>query len=167
MPPGRKAERGEDAVRYDGQDERVTVAEAAVLLGTSKEAVRKRIARSTLRSEKDPDGTVRVYVPASPTASDPGNPQAGAEGSALIEELRDRMRFLEEQLRREQDAHSEARRLVAALIQRVPELEAPSEPPETSPPNAGAGLSREEPRPATRGPQEGADRPWWRRIFGG
>jgi hypothetical protein len=152
--------------RYDGQDERVTVAEAAVLLGTSKEAVRKRIARSTLRSEKDPDGTVRVYVPASPTASDPGNPQAGAEGSALIEELRDRMRFLEEQLRREQDAHSEARRLVAALIQRVPELEAPSELPDR-PPSAGASLSREEPRPGGEEAQEDAERPWWRRMFGG
>jgi excisionase family DNA binding protein len=153
--------------RYDGQDERVTVAEAAVLLGTSKEAVRKRIARGTLRSEKDPDGSVRVYVPVSPTASDPGNPQAGVECSALIEELRDRMRFLEEQLRREQDAHSEARRLVAALIQRVPEVEAPSEPSDR-PPSAGAGLSREEPRPSGGETQEPSERvSWWRKVFGG
>jgi excisionase family DNA binding protein len=154
-------------VRYDGQDERLTVAEAAVLLGTSKEAVRKRIARGTLRSDKDSDGTVRVYIPASPTASPPDSPQARVEGSALVGELRDRIRFLEEQLRREQDAHSEARRLVAALIQRVPELEAPQEPPGAPETTSGPPDREDVPPPATGGAPEGAHRPWWRRWLGG
>ena len=49
---------GEDAV----QDDRITVAKAAERLGITKEAVRKRISRGTLRSDRDPDGTVQVYV---------------------------------------------------------------------------------------------------------
>jgi hypothetical protein len=113
-------------VRDDGRDEHLTVAEAAGLLGTSKEAVRKQIARGTSRSEKHPDGTVRVYVRASPTSS--GQPSGGGRPFCAGQGDARRVRFLEEQLRREQDAHSEARRLVAALIQRVLELEAPSEP---------------------------------------
>jgi hypothetical protein len=47
----------------------MTVAAAAEALGVSKEVVRKRITRGTLRSEKDPDGTVHVYVPPSGTPS--------------------------------------------------------------------------------------------------
>jgi excisionase family DNA binding protein len=67
------------------------VAEAAERLGITKEAVRKRIARGTLRADKDPDGTVRVYVPAAPTPSD----VVGTSPSeVLVEELRDRLGFV-------------------------------------------------------------------------
>jgi hypothetical protein len=97
----------------------------------------------------------------------------------LVEELREEVHYLREQLNSElerRSAESERyQRIVAGLTQananlteRLRQLEAPSEPPETSPPNAGAGLSREEPRPATTvGPQEAAEpRSWWRRLFG-
>jgi excisionase family DNA binding protein len=59
----------QDAVRDAGKDERLTVAEAAERLGITKEAVRKRIHRGTIRSDKDQDGTVRVYISPSDTAS--------------------------------------------------------------------------------------------------
>ena len=60
----------QDALQDAGKDERLTVAEAAERLGITKEAVRKRIHRGTLRSDKDQDGTVRVYISPSDTASD-------------------------------------------------------------------------------------------------
>jgi excisionase family DNA binding protein len=60
----------QDALRDAGKDERLTVAEAAERLGITKEAVRKRIHRGTIRSDKDQDGTVRVYISPSDTASD-------------------------------------------------------------------------------------------------
>ena len=41
---------------------RVTVQEAAKLLGISPEAVRARIQRGTLPKDKDPDGTVYVRL---------------------------------------------------------------------------------------------------------
>jgi hypothetical protein len=38
------------------------MAEAAVLLGTSKDAIRMRVRRGSLRSEKGEDGRVYVFV---------------------------------------------------------------------------------------------------------
>jgi hypothetical protein len=52
---------------------------AAERLGITKEAVRKRIARGTLRADKDADGTVLVYVPPSDTTSGtPGGRRASS-----------------------------------------------------------------------------------------
>jgi hypothetical protein len=140
---------------------RLKLAEAAQVLGTSKDAVRMRVKRGTLRSEKGEDGRVYVWVNVNPDA-DPNtvHPEPHVEAwRELIEELRDRVRSLE-------DANRENRRIIAALTSRIPELEAPSEPSDR-PPNAGAGLAREEPQAATEGAQEGSERPWWRRVFGG
>ena len=43
-------------------DRRVTVAEAALLLGLSEDAVRSRLKRGTLRRETGADGTVLVVL---------------------------------------------------------------------------------------------------------
>ncbi len=100
----------------------MTVAAAAERLGISKEAVRKRISRKTLRFDKDPDGTVWVYVPASPTPS--STPSAGAfDRDELVELLRAQL----EDLRADRDAWREqARRsdyLASAAMDRTRELE--------------------------------------------
>ena len=139
------------------------MAEAAELLEITKEAVRKRISRGSLRSDKDPDGTVRVYVPSSGTAS------YTSDRSELVEELRDQVRYLRGQLDQERDANRENRRIIAGLTQRIPELEAASS---SEPPEASQTVEEEpdtaEPRPATPGPQTGVQhRPLWRRGFGG
>jgi hypothetical protein len=86
----------------------------------------------------------------------------------LVDELRDRVRFLEGQLEQANERDRENRRIVAALTSRIPAIEAseaPEEPeaPETAEEQQGRG----EPRPDAPGPQEGAQRPWWRRVFGG
>jgi excisionase family DNA binding protein len=230
----RSSRRREDDVQDSGRDDRITVAEAAKRLGITKEAVRKRVSRGTLRSDKDQDGTVRVYVPAS------GSAAATFDRDELIAELRARI----EDLRTDRDAwRDQARRsdyMASAALDRTRELEnrlreleapAPSEAresdvspgptgelkevreelaaeqdrremaestlhegmaeeqrrreeaererdelrqelhalrePRESPQTAEEELQRAEPRPVTVESQEGAQRPWWRRMFGG
>ncbi len=83
-----------------------------------------------------------------------------ADQSELIAVLR-------EQLAAEREANRENRRIIAGLIERIPELEAPREPPDATETAAGEP-DRVEPRPATGGAQEGTERSsWLRRWFGG
>ncbi len=150
-------------------DKRVTLREASVLLGVSEGAIRKRVARGTIRSDVGEDGRRYVYLD---EGADKGEyasytHESGAVRSAdaLVEELRDRVRFLEEQLAQANERDRENRRLLAGLIERVPELEAPREPSEAPEP------VQEEPEGRapvqSPGPQEAVQRPWWRRVFGG
>jgi hypothetical protein len=80
--------------------------------------------------------------------------------------MRGRIEDLREQLEAERQAHAEARRIIAGLVERIPAIEAPSEAPE-SPETVEEEPERAEPRPAAGGAQEGERRPWWRRVFGG
>jgi len=130
---------------------RVTVQEAARLLGISEGAVRARIHRGTLETERD-SGTVYVRLNADDT------PNERTEQSELVQTLREYNAALERQLNAEREASAELRRIVAGLVQRIPELEAPSEPRE----------SPESPTETVEGTQEGTQqRPWWRRIIAG
>jgi excisionase family DNA binding protein len=134
---------------------RVTVQEAARLLGISEGAVRARIHRGTLETERD-SGTVYVRLNTDDTTNE------RTEQSELVQTLREYNAALERQLNAEREASAELRRIVAGLVQRIPELEAPSEPPQ-SPETA----TEEEAEHPARGGQEAAERPWWRRWFGG
>jgi hypothetical protein len=158
--------------------------EAAELLGTSTEAVRKRAARGSLRSDRR-DGRVLVWVDDSRTE---GGREAQVDREALLEAKDDTIRVLEEQLRlraeeiqRRDVIISQLTQANAALAQRVPELTPPRESPGGSE-SAAAGQERAEPRSSTGGPQEPSEplrattevpirgpvtRPWWRRVFGG
>jgi hypothetical protein len=141
----------------------VDVGEAARELGISTDAVRKRIARGSLESDR-PDGNVLVWL-------DDGGTEAGREAQvdreALVEVLSEQVAYLKVQLGVRTEELKEHRRIIAALTQRIPELEAPQESP-GGPPSAGAGSSREETPPAGEGAQEGTEpRSWWRRMFGG
>src|SRR5215210_6468431 len=118
--------------------QRVTVAQAAEILGVTVEAVRGRIKRGTLEHERH-SGTVYVLLPADqmPTGRQPGDDQAAdrprSDGNALISEMRDRITSLEHQLEQERQANSEHRRLLAAALERIPpQLETPREAPEAS-----------------------------------
>jgi transposase-like protein len=147
----------------DSRQRRVSMREAADILGVSKEAIRKRVIRGTLRSEMGEDGRRYVYIAAG--GDDPATPEPSP---AFISELREHNATLREQLQAERQAHAEARRLLAAALERIPpQLEAPQkapEAPETAPDSAEEG----EPRPGTAEPQEPVERrSWWRRVFGG
>jgi len=142
---------------------RLTVQEAAEVLGTSVDAVRMRVRRGSLQSEKDPDGRVYVWV-----AEDSSETKLGLDGepSMLISAKDETIHILTQQLEAERQAHAEARRLLAAALDRIPAIEAPPDEPE-SPETVEEAPERAEPRPATGDPQEGIRRPWWRRVFGG
>jgi hypothetical protein len=109
---------------------RLTLREAAGDLGVSIEAVRKRVKRGSLRSEKAPDGRVYVYLDAGGDAGgEPGLGAASTDVVPLVAELRKTVEDLRVRLDRSEQANAEMRRIVAGLVQRVPELEAPQGPP--------------------------------------
>lgn len=111
-------------------DERLTLRQAAARLGVSESAIRKRVERGTLRSHKGPDGRRYVYLdPVADTMADKGaDKSATGERAALISELRAHNDTLREQLEAERQGHAEARRLLAAALERIPpQLEAPQE----------------------------------------
>jgi excisionase family DNA binding protein len=141
--------------------DRVTVQEAAQRMGISQGAVRQRIRRGSLQHEKDGDGRVYVYLDPNDTRQqDVHQDTRGAVHDAsthvLVDELRDRVRFLEDELRRKDT-------ILMSLVQRVPELEAPigtTRGPQTASVGSGRGdVHAEQPEPSQR-------RSWWREFFG-
>jgi hypothetical protein len=150
--------------------ERHSVRDAADILGITTGAVRSRLSRGTLQSVKE-GGMVYVLLPpdaqrhaarleaereANREKSPPDAQRHAArdatdmpgESSVRISELRSELRehnaSLREQLEAEREANRENRRIIAGLIQRVPELppassegptessEGPTESPETA-----------------------------------
>ena len=132
------------------RSQRVTVADAAVLLGISEDAVRSRLKRGMLRRETGNDGTVFVVLDADRPSTDqrPMNDRQADQtstdhspsgASEVVEVLRDEVSHLRDQLDHEREASSELRRIIAALTARIPELEAPRETrdgPETASPRS-------------------------------
>jgi len=126
---------------------RLTVQQAAAHLGISEGAVRNRIKRGTLRAEREAG---RVYV----LLAGPASRDEPRDESELVAVLR-------EQLAAERQAHAEARRIIAGLVERLPQaLESPQASETVEGAQEGA-----EPRSDTVGPQERAQgrtgRPWW------
>ena len=151
---------GEDRTGHQS-GRRVTVDQAARHLGLSVDAVRKRVQRDQIAQERDQAGRVRIILDESETIQDePQDTTRPDHTEELIATLR-------EQLAAERQAHAEARRLLAAALERIPpQLEAPSEPP-GAPTEAAGEPERTEPWTGGPGPQERVSRPWWRRVFGG
>ncbi len=143
---------------------RVTMQEAADELGLSVEAIRKRVQRGSMASDKGADGRRYVYL-------DESHHEVQVESSEveLIEELRDRVSSLEKMLEEEREARTEERRrhdtLMAQLMQRIPELEAPAQEPRESPLRAQEGETTPTPTEPAAGPDTDSQRPWWRRLF--
>jgi hypothetical protein len=136
---------------------RVTLKEAAKLLGVTKEAVRKRVMRGTIPSDKGEDGRVYVYVDVV------GDEPPTHEPDALISQLRDEITYLREESRRKDEIIMQQAMTMRQLT--APEPEPPSEPPE-SPYPATEQTGRVEPQASVEGQQEGTERrPWWRRLW--
>jgi DNA-directed RNA polymerase specialized sigma24 family protein len=141
---------------------RLDVKQAAHHLGISTDAVHKRVKRGTLESEKDDSGHVYVWLDS--VDNDYTQDSQGVQ-PLLIARLEDENEFLRRELEQRSEELSEMRRIVAALVQRVPELEptreAPREPRESdisAPEERGNGeVPPEQEKPVS----------WWRRWFGG
>jgi hypothetical protein len=115
--------------------DRVTVEQAAHILGIKEESVRKRVSRGKLRADKDPDGRLLVYVDGTQTVRDEYGDKSHSESQihrdTLVEQLRDRISYLERQVGEERESRRRADTIIAQLTQanaalaaRVPELEA-------------------------------------------
>jgi hypothetical protein len=177
--------------------QRLDVKQAAEALNISSEGVRKRIRRGTLDSEKAQNGKVYVWLDVSdadrthgPTGSDNAthanedadrtgygqgsDTQSDTQSDALHSSLQDQVSYLRKELDQEREANRENRRLLAAALERIPEIEAPrgAQPQAHSEP-------REAPETAKEGEERGDDvvspevsvgaaqrRSWLYRFFG-
>jgi len=147
---------------------RLTVRDAADVMGISAEAVRKRIKRGTIPTERDPDGTVRVLLDGDGTRPDDRPDADGTrpddrpdDHAALVAAKDQTISLLREQLEAERTANAENRRLLAAALERIPEIGAPERPSEARQGDGnGTGVSDHH---EGNGPQK---RSWWRRWFG-
>jgi hypothetical protein len=173
---------------------RYRVKDAAVLLGVSTQAIRHRIRRGTLDSEKDDGGVVWVlldpatvsadYPPDDPQDSpqdDPGTPSDGPGDQSLldlVEILREQLAAADARERRSDERERELRRIIAGLVQRVPELpsvDSPQDGPPDGPQNVRSD-ERDEPQNASEEADRGGTTPprdqgeprrsWWSKLFG-
>jgi excisionase family DNA binding protein len=150
---------------------RVTVAEAAQLLGLSAEAVRSRVQRGTLKSTKV-GNTVYVLLddPAQTRPNtDEDTARTGAQAHPNVDQteyiasMQDQIDTLKREL---EDRKEEARRkdaILMTLAQRVPELEAAPEARESP-----VTSSEQQGSSGTARPDDGEmqKRSWWKRFFG-
>ena len=140
--------------------QRASVREAAELLGTTVDAIRKRVQRRTIPYEKAQDGRVWILLDTGQDSTghrqDTGQPQS--DSTALISAKDETIATLRDQLEAERQAHSEARRLLAAALERIPTIEAPQEASEAAE-TVGEPPESARPRPATGEAQEGAGAP--------
>ncbi len=142
---------------------RVSVYEAANVLGVTVDAIRKRIQRGTIPHERNDDG--RVWVLMDTSDIKPDNVQDIYRTSdELVDELREQISHLREILREEQDARRRADAIIAQLTQAnaglatlVPELQAPPEWP----------MLPVRPPAGAQGDSGGRDDSRWRRLFQG
>src|SRR5687768_4608724 len=142
---------------------RLSVAEAADALEVTVDAIRSRVKRGTIAHERKGG---RVYVLLGDDESRPGYDQVTDQGARESEDrTAELIATLREQLQAERQAHAEARRIIAGLVERIPAIEAPQEASEASE-TVEEEPERAEPRPDKVESQETVQRPWWRRLFG-
>lgn len=140
-------------------DDRVTIRDAALRLGISESAVRKRVDRVTLPHEKGEDGRVYIHLDTGVQSSTP------VESNPLISEMEKRIELLERQLEAEREANRENRRIIMTMAQAlrelVPATDMPSEASESD-----LRASEEPSRVKGREePEEPKKRPWWKKRF--
>jgi hypothetical protein len=152
-----------DQTHPNAAQTRVTVAEAANILGLSAEAVRSRLQRGTLKGTKV-DGTVYVLLDTAQTRpnADESTDQTTTQtrlGAHLDGDQTDFIASLQEQiewLRREVERKDT---MLMTLMQRIPELDPAPEASE-SPESASEGQS------SSPVPPEQEKRSWLARFFG-
>jgi ribosomal protein L12E/L44/L45/RPP1/RPP2 len=143
--------------------DRLTIQEAARRLGISEGAVRKRVTRNSLEHDKGDDGRVYVYLDAEGTRGVDDVQDAGVDpdSSALISQLRDEVAYLRDENRRKDEIIMQQAMTMRQLAA------APSQEPQEAPETAQEAPESAEPHHDAPRAQEGAERPWWRRWFGG
>ncbi len=169
-------------------EDRLTITEAATLLGVHKNTVRNRIKDGTYQAEKVITERGQTYLierkslltnlTTNTLSSDSQQPVSPAPMEFVqdllrpfVRELGDVREELGAERARRQMAEERAAALEAELeefreLRESPESEASPGPSEGPTPTGGEAQEDTE-RPETSGPPAGQDRPWWRRMFGG
>ncbi len=120
------------------------------------QAIRKRVKRGTLESDKEKAGRVYVYLDAVLDAVEDEAPNP--HNDALISEMRDQIQYLREENRRKDE-------IIMQQAITMRQLSAP-ESPQTDAEASGEGDVSE--RYSESGEsREKQKRSWWRRLFGG
>jgi excisionase family DNA binding protein len=157
--------------------DRLTVPEAATLLGVTQAAIYKRISRGKIPHDKDAGGHVYVYLDTSDIhvdeSADKSYDRPGDVSSAeLVAELKAHNHTLRDEVEAWREEARRKDHIIAGLVQRVPELEPVRE---SSPePREASQTVPEEPYsthapPEAYGPPEPPQerkRSWWREFFG-
>ena len=157
---------------------RLTVDEAAKLLGTTANALRKRIERGTIQSEKV-DGVRYILLSDSDMPQHAGDAPSGmphdsagsshdsaAGMSAFVDSLEDQVDYLRRQLEVWQEEARRKDHIIAALTERIPELEPTRE--ASSEPRESPQAPSEKQVNGTIPPENvAAEKPsWWQRFLG-
>lgn len=116
-----------------------------------------------------------VERPATRQTETVGRQSQTVADSPLVEHMASEIYYLLSQLDQEREANRENRRLLAAALERIPELEAPRETPSeeprspmTAPKDEGKAASKGEGNGDGLGPQEASERrSWLYRFFFG
>jgi hypothetical protein len=143
--------------------DRLTIQEAAHRLGISEGAVRKRVARGTLKHEKEEDGRVYVYLDARGRRRVDVGQDEGVDpnNTALISQLKEEVAYLRDENRRKDEIIMQQamtmRQLTAASSQE------PTEAPETVEAEQELDTERARREMAESTLHEGMDEERWRR----
>jgi len=169
--PLRALDNPQDASQDRPQDslDMITVAEAAERLGVSQDAVRKRIARGTIRHDRGQDGRIFVYLDVFERASKTVQDEPSEETFKTVQDggqdkytrsLEDQIQFLRQELERKDT-------IIMSLTQRIPELEALPAPRNALETVSGTTEGTDTP-PGWGQAETGVQRrsSWWRRFFG-
>ena len=154
-------------------NQKATVQDAAKILGITPEAVRQRLKRGTLAKEKAPDGTVYVLfntdqdrhtgVWTNDTPGDLAFMQAHLDSlQDQIEHLRGELEIRNDDLRRKDTIIAQMNQTLAAMAQRIPELEPARETPSEAAESSVTATSKGDRGMAS---PESPKASWWRRIF--
>jgi excisionase family DNA binding protein len=156
---------------------RATVEEAAKILGTSENAVRKRIERGTLPSEKL-DGVRYVLLldsdmpqHATDTAGDSATDMSPdlALIQSHLDSMQEQVSYLKAVIHTRDEELRRKDHIIAALTERIPELEAPREASSASEAREGHVMASEEADKGKAPPEQqepSQRRSWWRAFFG-
>src|SRR5215211_7508624 len=150
--------------RKDGDSTlRLTVPEAAGVMGISAEAVRQRIKRRTLPTEKDASGTVLVLLDEALVADSTRQYAHGTrkdgditgDSTPLTESLQEQVEYLKETVAKRDEEIRRRDHLLAAALERIPAIQESTE-------------VREGPVPGEveQGEPFRERRSWWQRWFG-
>jgi excisionase family DNA binding protein len=153
----------------DSQMDRLTVPEAAALLGVTQAAIYKRISRGKMPHDKDVDGHVHVYLDTSDidmdTSTDKSSARSNDGSEPALKIMEEQLEYLREIIRQRDEEIRRRDLLLATALERIPALEESS----SEPRDSSVTVSEEPDKGTTTPPKQESSqrRSWLHRFFFG